>query len=36
MEEKLFEMKIKIFLNGEYDKNNVILFINVGIGGLDV
>ncbi|WP_207710105.1 peptide chain release factor 2 [Clostridioides difficile] len=35
MEEKLSEMKIKTLLNGEYDKNNAILSINAGTGGLD-
>ncbi|WP_339078581.1 peptide chain release factor 2 [Clostridioides difficile] len=34
-EEKLSEMKIKTLLNGEYDKNNAILSINAGTGGLD-
>ncbi|VIB62622.1 peptide chain release factor 2 [Clostridioides difficile] len=35
MEEKLSKMKIKTLLNGEYDKNNAILSINAGTGGLD-
>lgn len=35
MEKKLSEMKIKTLLNGEYDKNNAILSINAGTGGLD-
>ncbi|MDI0266872.1 peptide chain release factor 2 [Clostridioides difficile] len=35
IEEKLSEIKIKTLLSGEYDKNNAILSINAGTGGLD-
>lgn len=35
IEKKLSEIKIKTLLSGEYDKNNAILSINAGTGGLD-
>ncbi len=35
LSKKLDEVKIKTLLSGEYDKNNAILSINAGTGGLD-
>ena len=35
LENKINEVKIKTLLSGEYDKNNAILSINAGTGGLD-
>lgn len=35
LKEKVSNVKIKTLLNGEYDKNNAILSINAGTGGLD-
>ena len=35
LKEKIDKMTIQTLLNGEYDKNNAILSINAGTGGLD-
>ena len=35
LEKSIDELKIKTLLSGEYDKNNAILSINAGTGGLD-
>lgn len=35
LEEEIDKVKIKTLLSGEYDKNNAILSINAGTGGLD-
>ena len=35
LEKDINDMKIKTLLSGEYDKNNAILSINAGTGGLD-
>ena len=35
LESSIDELKIKTLLSGEYDKNNAILSINAGTGGLD-
>ena len=35
IQEELDKIRIKTLLNGEYDKNNAILAINAGTGGLD-
>lgn len=35
LESKIDEMKIKTLLDGEYDKNNAILSVHAGSGGLD-
>lgn len=35
IQSELDKVKIKTLLNGEYDKNNAILSINAGTGGLD-
>ena len=35
LKNKINEVKIKTLLSGEYDKNNAILSINAGTGGLD-
>jgi peptide chain release factor 2 len=35
LEEEIDKIKIKTLLSGEYDKNNAILSINAGTGGLD-
>lgn len=35
LEQSIDDLKIKTLLSGEYDKNNAILSINAGTGGLD-
>jgi peptide chain release factor 2 len=35
LENKINNIKIKILLNGEYDRNNAIISIHAGTGGLD-
>ena len=35
LEEEVNKYKIEILLNGEYDKNNAILSLHVGVGGTD-
>lgn len=35
LESSIDELKIKTLLSGEYDKNNAIVSINAGTGGLD-
>lgn len=35
IEEEIEKYKIEILLNGEYDKNNAILTLHVGVGGTD-
>lgn len=35
-ERKIEDFKIEVFLNGFYDKNNVIFLIYVGVGGIEV
>ncbi|MCG4734399.1 PCRF domain-containing protein, partial [Casaltella massiliensis] len=35
LEKEIDKVKIKTLLSGEYDRNNAILSINAGTGGLD-